>query len=64
MTLCERTIPHAVGLKLNFTVERAHRFGPTHPERLSPWSIIVKYLNYQDTAIIEGNNLLIFADYS
>lgn len=73
LNLCERMIPPALGLKRNCTVERAHRLGPQNSDRNSPRPVLAKY---QDKSSIlqqfrragqldiEGNSLLVFADYS
>lgn len=76
LTLCERTIPTALGLKRHCIVERAHRLGPQNSDRNSPRPVLAKFLNYQDQASIlqqfkkAGHLeiavvlLLVFADYS
>lgn len=76
MDICQTDIPRAMGLKVQYTAERAHRIGPPLQDRQSPRPVIVRYLNYADkntilqkfwsqaSLEIDGIRLLLFADYS
>lgn len=74
--LCAVTIPKALGMDKPCRMEWAHRIGPLIQTQKNPRQVIVKYLEYGEKADImqkykntrdlqiEGQNLLIFADYS
>lgn len=74
--LCSHDIPKALGIDKECTIERADCLGATQTDRRGPKQVIAKYLNYNDKAMIlqtfrtnrdlqiDGNELLIFADYS
>lgn len=69
-------ISKVLGIDKECLVERAHRLGTPQHKRRGPRRVIVKYQNYGDKSLIlqkfrshrelqiEGQDLLIFADYS